>query len=86
MMFLEENLTGGTIILFGSYAKGEDIKTSDIDIAVIERKKKQLNLEKFEFILNREINIQFYDSWRNIHKYLKNNILNGIVIAGSVDL
>ena len=84
--YLEENLAGGTIILFGSYARGEDVRTSDIDIAVIERKEKPLNLEKFESILNREINVQFYESWKKIHKYLKNNILNGIVIAGSVDL
>ena len=84
--FLEEKLAGATIILFGSYSKGEDTNTSDIDIAVIGRKDKVMDLKVFEKRLNRKININFYDSWKNIHKHLKNNILNGIVITGSVDL
>jgi|SRR3989338_935140 len=84
--FLEEKLAGGTIILFGSYSRGEDTKTSDIDIAVIGRNNKQLNLEPYEKILNREININFYDSWKSIHRHLKNNVLNGIILQGSVEL
>ena len=83
--YLNENLAGGTIILFGSYSKGEDIKGSDIDIAVIERKEKSLDIQKFEESLNRKINIQFYDSWE-IHKNLRNNILNGIILTGSIDI
>ncbi len=84
--FLEEKLAGATIILFGSYAKGEDTKTSDLDVAVIGRKDKLLNLEAFEKTLNRQININFYNSWKDIHKHLKNNILNGILLHGSVEL
>jgi len=84
--FLEEKLTGGTIILFGSYSRGEDTKTSDIDIAVIGRKDKLLILEPYEKTLHRLINVNFYDSWKNIHKHLKNNILNGIILHGSVEL
>jgi len=84
--YLGENLAGGTIVLFGSYAKGEDVKSSDIDLAVIERKEKPLNLREFEIALNREINVQFYDSWKGVHKHLKNNILNGIVLSGSFEL
>src|SRR3989344_3281200 len=84
--FLEEKLAGSTIILFGSYAIGEDTKTSDIDVAVIGRKDKLLKLEIFEKILNRQKNINFYDSWKDIHKHLKNNILNGIILHGCVEL
>jgi len=84
--YLEEELAGATIILFGSYSMGEDTNTSDIDIAVIERKNKMLDIEKFEKILNRKININFYNSWKDIHKHLKNNILNGITLHGSVEL
>jgi len=84
--YLEEELAGATIILFGSYSIGEDTNTSDIDIAVIERKNKMLDIEKFEKILNRKININFYNSWKDIHKHLKNNILNGITLHGSVEL
>ena len=59
--YLEKELAGATVILFGSYSKGEDTNSSDIDIAVIERKDKMLELEKYEKILNRRINTNFYD-------------------------
>lgn len=84
--YLERELAGATIILFGSYSIGGDTNTSDIDIAVIGRKDKMLELKQYEKILNREININFYDSWKNIHKHLKNNILNGILLHGGVEL
>ncbi|MBI4154300.1 nucleotidyltransferase domain-containing protein [Candidatus Woesearchaeota archaeon] len=83
---LEEQLAGSTIILFGSYSRGEDVKNSDIDIAVIGRMDKMLELEKYEKVLNRRINVNFYGSWGEIHKHLKNNILSGIVLHGSVEL
>ena len=65
---------------------GEDTNTSDIDIAVIGRKEKMLHLREYEKILNREININFYNSWKEIHEHLKNNILNGILLHGYVEL
>ena len=84
--YLEEQLAGSTVILFGSYSRGEDTNASDIDIAVIGRKDKMLELEEYEKILNREINMNFYNSWQEIHKHLRNNILNGILLHGSVEL
>ena len=77
--YLEKELAGSTIILFGSYSNGDDTNTSDIDIAVIERKDKMLELEKYEKLLNRKINVNFYGSWKKIHGNLKNNILNCIL-------
>ena|SRR3989338_3090436 len=84
--YFERELAGGTIILFGSYSTGEDTGKSDIDIAVVERKDKILHLEEYEKILNRKINVNFYGSWKDINKNLKNNILNGILLHGSVEL
>ena len=84
--YLEKELAGGTIILFGSYSLGEDTNMSDIDIAVIERKDKMLALEKYEKMLNRKINVNFYRSWKEIHLHLRNNILNGILLHGSIEL
>jgi predicted nucleotidyltransferase len=84
--FLSQNCPGCTIILFGSYSKGEDITTSDIDIAVIGRKEKQIDLTKFEDLLEREIVLNFYKSWDKIHNNLRNNLLNGIILNGSVEL
>lgn len=84
--FLENAFPGSAIILFGSYSRGDDIFDSDIDIAVIGRKKKEINLEKFENLLEREIILQFYNEFKNIHEHLKNNILNGILIGGNIKL
>jgi predicted nucleotidyltransferase len=84
--FLEKEFAGATIILFGSYSRGEDAINSDIDIAVIGRKEKQVDLTKSEKELERQININFYDSFKNIHKHLKENLCNGIVLVGGVEL
>ncbi len=83
--YLERELAGSTVILFGSYSFGEDSQNSDIDIAVVERKSKTLNLEEYEKILNRKVNINFYGSFKKIQKHLRNNILNGIILHGSVN-
>ena len=84
--FLEKEFAGATIILFGSYSRGEDTIKSDIDLAVIGRKDKQFDVSKFEVILERKININFYDSFDKIHKNLRENFFNGIVLYGGVEL
>lgn len=84
--FLEKEFAGATIILFGSYSRGEDTITSDIDVAVIGRKEKLIKLNDFENMLKREIRINFYDSFKNIHKNLKENLCNGIMLAGGIEL
>jgi len=90
--FLRDEFMGSTILLFGSYSYGEDVLkenndgNSDIDIAIIGRKEKNMDLSKFEGLLEREVVINFYDSWKDIHKNLKDNILNGILLSGSVEL
>lgn len=83
---LEETFTGATIVLFGSYSRGEDTIHSDIDIAIIGRKEKNLNLKNFEQLFQREIILQFYESPSKIHKNLKENICNGIVLSGAIEL
>ena len=98
--FLEEIFPGCTVILFGSYSRGEDYfgsdgdiwvdkgegYRSDIDIAIIGSKEKHVKLTEFDKKLERTININFYPSFKDIHKHLRDNILNGIVLSGSVDL
>jgi predicted nucleotidyltransferase len=84
--FLEEKFPGSTIVLFGSYSRGDDIKTSDIDIAIIGSKEKEINLEEYTNFLEREIRINFYNYWKDIHKNLKENLLNGIILIGGVRL
>jgi predicted nucleotidyltransferase len=84
--FLYDTFPGATIILFGSYAFGEDTVNSDIDLAIIGLKEKNINLKTFEEILGREIFIHYYNSFKVIDKDLKDNILNGIVLKGAIEL
>src|SRR3989339_25780 len=64
--FLEKEYAGAIIILFGSYSRGDDLLNSDIDIAIIGRKKKDVNLENYEKFLERKIIINFYESSNKI--------------------
>lgn len=83
---LEEKFPGCTIILFGSYSKGEDTTVSDIDIAIIGSKEKQIDLTKFDKMLERTIFLHFYSSLKGINKELRENIFNGIILVGGIEL
>lgn len=84
--FLEKELSyPSAIILFGSCAYGEDVEKSDVDIAVI-AKRRNLSLKRYEDVLKREIQLHFFKGVRDVKKSpeLFNNILNGIVLYGFV--
>jgi predicted nucleotidyltransferase len=84
---LEKKFNYPTIILFGSFAKAEDIPESDIDLCIISMEKKQINLEKFEKELKHKIQIFNFTSFSEIkNKELLNNILNGIILRGEINL
>ncbi len=83
---LFETFPGSTIILFGSFAFGEDNKDSDIDLAIIGGRKKELDLGKFEKAFSKKINLQFYEAFSEIHKNLKESLFNGIILKGSAKL
>ena len=82
--FIEEKLMPKSIILFGSYRRGEDTENSDLDIFV-ECKEEELNLDKFERKLNRNIQLHFKENFNLYPKELKNNIMNGIVVGGFLE-
>jgi|SRR3989344_3426491 len=84
--FLEKEFAGATIILFGSFSKGEDLVNSDIDIAVVGRKDKKIDVANYEKILERAIHISFYDSFRKLHRNLKESLCNGIIIKGWIEI
>ncbi|MBI4163292.1 MAG: nucleotidyltransferase domain-containing protein [Candidatus Aenigmarchaeota archaeon] len=84
--FIYETFPEATVMLFGSYAFGEDTVKSDIDLAVIGSKEKNLNLSKFEKILERPIIINYFKSFKSIDNHLLNNIINGITLKGAVDI
>lgn len=83
---LEEKHPGTTIILFGSFSRGEDTVRSDIDIAIIGAKPKDIPLIPHQQTLARKISIQYYSSLQEIDKELRENLCNGIVVAGGVEL
>ena len=75
------------IILFGSFAKAENIKRSDIDLLVISPLKKEINLGKFGKKLGHKIQLFVYSSkdikkMKQNNKELLNNLINGRVIYG----
>jgi len=84
--FLEGKFPSCIIVLFGSYSYGEDIVRSDIDIAVIGAKQKELDLENFDKILEKEVRVNTYGHFKDINKNLKSNIFNGIVLIGRINL
>ena len=83
---LSDVFAGATIVLFGSYSHGEDTEGSDIDIAIIGYGEKKLDLERFEKKLERKIQLHFFKKDNEIHKNLKENIINGIILEGAVKL
>jgi predicted nucleotidyltransferase len=82
--YIGEKLMPKSIVLFGSFQKGEDFEDSDIDLFV-ECKKEQIELKLFEKLLNRKIELHFNDNFNNYPKELKNNIANGIVVYGFLE-
>jgi len=75
-----------TIVLFFFFFKGEDVEKSDIDL-YIEHTKNVTNLDKFEKILERKIQVFNYKNIEEIkNKELANNIINGMTLNGFVEV
>ena len=72
------------IVLFGSYAKGEDIENSDIDL-FLECKNGDYELSKFEKQLKRKVQLHFKDDFSKYPTELRNNIINGIILKGYLE-
>lgn len=85
MGFLISEYDNPPIILFGSYSKGEDTESSDIDIYVENASGKEPDLSAFERKLGRKIHMLKY---RNLfcvkNKDLANNMVNGFILNGYV--
>ncbi len=85
--FLISEFHNPTIIVFGSYSKGEDTESSDIDLYIESSLHKKVNFDKHEKILNRNIQIFVHRNIHNIkNKELANNILNGVILNGYVEV
>lgn len=79
------------IILFGSYRKGDDISTSDIDIAVevVDNEPLEITqagiIKQLGYRTNVPANIHIF-SRNNINLNLFNNIANGIILHGFLEV
>ena len=73
------------IILFGSFAKGEYDKESDIDI-FMQCSDEKINLNIFEKRLKHKINILFEPNIMKLSPELLNNIINGTKLRGYVTI
>ena len=79
------------IILMGSYRLGEDISSSDIDIAIEVNNVEEMKSFRLEELtalekeLQRHIQIHTFNRKRIDHNVL-NNIINGIVLYGYLEL
>ncbi len=79
------------VILFGSAARGEDIKRSDIDIFILTTKKKEVSVEKFEKKLKKPLKLLIMDKKefeiaKKRNPELINSIANGIALKGHLEL
>ncbi len=85
--YLKVRLVNSPIIVFGSFARGEDIEESDIDLYIETPSKKDIVVEEYETVLERKIHIFRLKSIGEIkNKHLANNILNGIVLNGFIEV
>ncbi len=74
------------IVLFGSYAKGEDTSKSDIDIAVVTDKDDIPELSVYEGLLSRKININLIKNVKKEDANFINSLANGIVLSGYLEV
>lgn len=82
---LWESLVPKAIILYGSYAKGNAIEESDIDLFLL-GKEKNINISSYEKKLNKKIHLAFAESFNQLPSELKNNIINGKILKGYLKL
>ncbi|MBU1203917.1 MAG: winged helix-turn-helix transcriptional regulator [Nanoarchaeota archaeon] len=79
-----------TIILFGNYRKGDDVESSDLDIAVEVLDDKELEIREIKsvsigFRKNVKINLHIFNRKR-IDLNLFSNIANGIILDGFLEV
>ncbi len=80
--FLISSLYPHVVVVYGSYLRGEDIESSDIDLLIISKSKKKLALEKFEKILKRSVHLMIEEGLNKLTPELRGEVINGLVLYG----
>jgi len=85
--YLTKEFAGAPILIFGSYDRGEDIETSDIDLYIESDRTETIDLTRFEKILGHDIQLFIHPSLGKIpNPHLANSIINGTVLAGTIEV
>ncbi len=84
---IEKRIHPLTVFLFGSYAKGENQKESDIDLFILTHNKTTLDLSHFQKILKANIQVFLFTpkempTLKEKNPNLLNNIINGTRLTG----
>ena len=72
------------IILFGSYAIGEDIESSDIDLIILSKIRKDIDFSTIEKDVQRKINIMIIENLNKLDENIKNKVINGVILYGGI--
>lgn len=86
---LEKYPNARAVILFGSYRKGDDVSTSDLDIAVelLNCKTSIIEFDKINLGYRKDVAVNLtVFSRKNINSNLFTNIANGIVLEGLLEV
>ena len=83
--FLQTKMKLRLLIVYGSYASGHATDESDIDLAIITKRKMNLNMQSFQKKLGRKIKIQELEKAKITREFLT-TLANGIVLAGYLEL
>lgn len=83
---IENQLYPDVLVLFGSFLKGTDTVESDIDLAVINGREKNLDLSKYEKEFERSINLVQIISLEDSEDEFVNTLINGFVLSGYLEV
>ena len=81
--FLVSEYYPKVIIVFGSYSRGEDVESSDIDLFLLSKSKKDIELKTFEKKLQREIHVIAVNDVKKLDNKLIKKIYGGVTLYGS---
>lgn len=77
-----EKLAPEAVVLFGSYARGEDTSESDIDVAVVGGVEAEPDLQRFEKELHRRVSLHRIPDPTREEPEFRNTLANGVVLSG----
>lgn len=79
---LEQAYRPDALVLFGSYLQGTDRETSDIDIAIVNGRDAEIDLDEYEDELERTFQLVEVADVREEEPEFRNTLANGYVLSG----